>query len=372
MFITLRDWWRQLDHYYWLTAFLAARGAQTHTCRLIAAALASLAGVVIASLGSPAGPHGDVGRLVAIGVAVVCVLMALTWLRQGWPSRAQSTAFVIVSALCIATVCLVQADPVNGMFAATTFAVLSGYIAFFHTPRLMTLNFLVGGATAATLAVRLVGSGDTAIAVSALMFLTVVNFAAPLACQALVHLLGVNVANSDIEPLTGLLNREAFLRAVAALIASRNRDDDRFLVVAIIELDNFGLLTHTDGRVSGARARVAVGQTMRETTRSNAVVAHVPDSEFLIADSFPTSDSSPLVERVLSAIRTTPPRTSASIGVVSIPMQGLAELPPDDLLDELIDIARSAMRYARRAGGDQAHYVISPSLSALDGDEPSR
>lgn len=372
MTITLREWWRQLDHYYWLTAFLAARGAQPRTCRLVAASLAGFAAVVIVSLDSPAGPRGRVGMVVAIGVAVCCVLMALAWLRRGWPTRAQSTAFVIASALCIAAVCLVQTHPINGMLGATTFAVLSVYVAFFHTPRLMVLNFLVAGATTVVLAARLVESGDVALGVSAVIFLAVVNFATPLTCQALVHLLGVNVANADIEPLTGLLNREAFLRTTAAFIASRNRDDDRFLVLAVVELDNFSLLTHTDGRVSGERARVAVGQTMRETTRHNAVVGHVPESEFLIADSFPTSDSSALAERVLSAIRTTPPRTSASVGVVSIPMQGLAELPPDDLLDELIDISRGAMRHARRSGGDQAHYVICPTLTALDGDEPSR
>jgi diguanylate cyclase (GGDEF)-like protein len=369
---TLRDWWRQHDHYYWMTAFLAARGAQTWTCRLIAAALVALAGVVLTSLGSPAGPAGEIGRLVAIGIAVCCVVMALGWLRRGWPSRIQSAAFVTISALCIAAACLVQANAFYGMFGATSFAVLGGYIAFFHTPRLMACHLLVVGTTGTVLAVRLAEAGDVSLAISTLVFLTLVNVTTPLTSQVLVHMLGINVLNGDIEPLTGLLNREAFIQTASAFIAARNRDDDRFFVIVVVDLDNFSLLTQTDGRASGERARVAVGRTMRETTRHNAVLAHVPDSEFLIADSFPTPDSSALVERARSAIKTTPPRTTVSVGVVSTPLRDLAQLPPHDVLEELIDIARSAMRHARRAGGDQAHYVICPSLNAMGGDEPPR
>jgi hypothetical protein len=98
----------------------------------------------------------------------------------------------------------------------------------------------------------------------------------------------------------------------------------------------------------------------------------VPQSEFLIVDSFPTTDSSPLVERVRSAIKVTPPRTSASIGVVSTPMRGLAQHPPYEVLTELIGIARSAVGDARRDGGNQAHYIVCPTLSACEGDEPPR
>lgn len=369
----LRDWWRQPDHYYWLTAFLAARGAQRATCRLVAAALTGFAIVVLVSLGSPAGPVGPTGMVIAVGIALFCLGMAVWWLcRHGWPSSRQSAAFVVSSAICLSAACLIQAEPFNGMFGGTAFAVLAGYIAFFHTPRLMAVNFGIAAATASVLAYRLAAAGDTYLAFSTLAFLTVVTFATPLTCQMLVHLLGINVLNTEVEALTGLLNRQAFDEAAAAFIASRNRDDDRYFVIVLIDLDNFSLLTQAKGRVSGERARVAVAQTLRETTRQSAVLAHVPDSEFLIADSFPTPDSTPLVERVRSAIRTTPPKTSASIGVVSTPMRGLAQHPPQEVIDELIDIARSAMRKARRPGGNQAHFINCPTLSAFDGDEPIR
>ncbi|TFV61106.1 GGDEF domain-containing protein [Mycobacterium sp. PS03-16] len=366
----LREWWRQPDHYYWLTAYLAARGAQRNICRVTAGSLFGFAVVLLVSLASPAGPAGPTGQIVAVAIAVALLAMAAGWLREGWPTQRQSAGFVVLASLCVSASCLIQAEPFNGMFGATTFAVLSGYIAFFHTPRLMAFNFAVALGTATVLAVRLALDSDPALAVSTLVFLTVVNFATPATCQALVHLLGINVLNADIDPVTGLYNREAFDRAVAAFIASRNRDDDRFFVIVVVDLDNFALLTQTKGRQAGDRARVAAAQTLRETTRQSAVIAHLPGSEFLIADSFPTTDSSPLVERVRSAIRTTPPRTSASIGVVSTPMHGLVQRPPYETLDELLEIARGAAQVARRAGGNQAHHVRCPPLRTLEDDEP--
>ena len=155
------------------------------------------------------------------GIAVCCLVMALGWLRRGWPSHTQSAAFVAVSALCIAAACLIQANPFNGMFGATSFAVLGGYVAFYHTPRYLAFNFLVAAVTGVVLAYRVAEAGDTFLAFSTLVFLTVVNFATPFACQTMVHLLGINVLNADIDPLTGLLNREAFYRTAAGFIAAR-------------------------------------------------------------------------------------------------------------------------------------------------------
>ncbi|WP_422745015.1 GGDEF domain-containing protein [Mycobacterium sp. WMMD1722] len=366
----VREWWRQPDHYYWLTAFLAARGAQRATCRLVAVSMAGFAAVLLLSLGSPSGPPEGSQTTVVLVIAAVSLVSALLWLRDSWPTQRQSTYFVLVTAVSISGSCLMQSNPVYGMFSGTTFAILAGYIAFFHTPRLLAANFVLASATAVVVAIRLMTAGDVPLAISTLLFLIVVNIATPFTCQTLVHVLGIDVLNSDIDPLTGLYNREAFQRAVAAFIAARNRDDDRFLVIVVIELDNFALLLQSEGRLAGDRARVATAQTLRETTRQSAVVAHIPGAEFMIADSFPTTDSSPLIERVRSAIRTTPPRTSASIGVVSTPMRGLAQRPPYEVLDELLNIARNAAIIARSQGGNRAHHVECPPLTTLEDDEP--
>jgi diguanylate cyclase (GGDEF)-like protein len=363
---SVRRWWQQPDHYYWLTAFLATRGAQGVTCRVVAVSTFGIGVIAFAMLWSPSGAQGAAAQLLVCAIALACTVMALLWLRRQWPTRGWSGAYVLTTSLCIATVCLIQANPVAGLFGTTAFAALAGYIAFFHTARFLLFNLLVTIAAATALALQVGDQGDAVWAACALAFVTVTNLSVPFACQAVIHLLGIDVLNTEIDPLTGLLNREAFYRTTGEFVAARARVDDCYLVIVLISLDNFTLLLGTDGRVAGDRARVAVAQTLRETTRSNAIVAHIGDAEYLIADTFSTTDSSPLVERVRGAIATTPPRLTASIGVVSTPMRGLADCPPHELMDELVVIAEGAMSDARRAGGNMSRTVLCATPTVLN------
>jgi diguanylate cyclase (GGDEF)-like protein len=361
----LRRWWHHPDHFYWLTAFLAARGAQGVTCRVVAAITFGFGAIPVAMLWSPGGAPAGRAQAIVLAVGLCCLVMALLWLRNHWPTRGWSGAYVVITSLCVATCCLVQQNPVVGIVGTTAFAALAGYVAFFHTARFVTFNFAVTAVTSVVLTLRLADEGDAVWAACALAFVGVVNLSVPFACQAVVHLLGIDVLNTEIDSLTGLLNRDAFYRTTGEFVAARARIDDCYLVIVLVSLDNFTLLTGTDGRVSGERARVAVAQTLRETTRQNAIVAHIGEAEFLIADTFGTTDASPLVERVRSAIATTPPRLTASIGVVATPMRGLADCPPHELMDELVTIAEGAMGDARRAGGNMACTVVCATPTVL-------
>jgi diguanylate cyclase (GGDEF)-like protein len=170
----------------------------------------------------------------------------------------------------------------------------------------------------------------------------------------------------EMEPLTGLLNRDAFYQMAATLLASRSRDDDRYFVVAVINIDSYSALVGVGGSSAGDQPRVDVGRALRESIRHNAVLAHVADAEFLIADSFTAADPSPLVERVRAAIAAMPSHVTASIGALSTPLPPLTRHPPNDVLDEVIAIATSAMYAARRNGGNQPSYVLAPPLTVLD------
>ncbi|WP_193046142.1 GGDEF domain-containing protein [Mycolicibacterium baixiangningiae] len=365
MFQAVRQYWRQPEHFYWLTSFLAARDAQSATCRLIAMFVATLGAVPLAMQWSDAGPQTPLTRGVGGVVTVSCLAMAALWLRRRWPSRRQSALFVAVTSANIAAGCLIMSEPSAGLLLSTGFAVLGAYVALFHTVRYIVLVFSAAEFIGIVLAFRLAETADPIWAVTSLAIVLVVTVAVPFACHLLLYTIDIDVDNADIDPLTGLLNREAFYRA-AGLIVSRSRDDDRRLVLVVINLDNMRLLGETDGELACERARVAIGQTLRETTRHNAFVAHTGDDEYLIADTFSTTDSFPLVERVRKAIAATPPRVTASIGVVSTPMRGLGACPPTDLLDELITIATMSMYDARRAGGNQARYVSCDRPAVLD------
>lgn len=369
MFKAVRHYWLQPEHFYWLTSFLAAREAQTATCRLIALFSAVLGVVPLMMQFSAAGPQEPTARWIGAAVTVGSLLMALGWLRHRWPTPRQSAAFVVITSINLAAACLIMSDPRAGLLLAAGFAVLGGYIALFHTAGYILFSLLVAEATALVLTSRLVDLDDAVFAMTALLIVMTVNVAVPFACHLLLYAFDIDVDNADIDPLTGLLNREAIYRAAGAMVA-RCRDDDKRLVLVLTSLDNMRLLGETDGTVAIDRARVAIAQTLRETTRHNAFVARIGDDDFLIADTFATPDSFPLVERVRKAIAATPPRVTASFGVVSTPMRGLGSCPPGDLLDELIAFASAAMHDARRAGGNQARYVTCDRPTVLGNVDP--
>ncbi len=359
---------RSLNQYYTLTAMLAARGAQTSTSRVIASFLFALGAVVLVVLISPIPLHEPAGTPLLAGVVVACFVTGALWLRHRWPTRTESALLAAGSMIGVPVACLVPADPMYGLMGAPSFALMIGYAALLHGMRLLSAIIAVAVATIGYLAIQ-VGQHDALMAVvSTVMLLLLIAFAA-FSCRLVVRLTGTAVGPDGFEPLTGLLNRESFYEQTATLLASRNRDDDRYLVVALVTIDSFAAMVSVLGNRGGNRARIAAGQALRETVRRNAIVAHIGEAEYLIADTFTTTDPSPLVERVRGAIAGSPTGMTASIGVVSTPLRPLVEAPPHDVLDEIVALATTAMFDARRAGGNQARYVVRPTLSVVDDDD---
>ena len=153
----VRSWARSEDHYYWLTSFLAARGLQQSTCRLIAANMIGLSAIPLILTFSPLGPSGPTDRWLAALVSACAIAMATVWLRHAWPTRFQSQMCVMGGSICIAVVCLIEAHPTLGLMGATTFIVLSAFTALFHDRRLLAFVWTVGAATLVVLATRLGG-----------------------------------------------------------------------------------------------------------------------------------------------------------------------------------------------------------------------
>jgi GGDEF domain-containing protein len=355
---------RRRDQYYWLTSFLAARGIQRTTSRVMAAVTAGLGIVPVLVIGSPLGAQTAAGRIVAVVCTACSLAISGMWLRKRWPSAAESRISVVVATCCVMAACLISDSSIAAILGATTFAVVAAYTALFHAGGLLTV---VGVATAGTLTLRAVriDTEDLGLAlVSALLVAVIVAFVA-FACRTVIWLVDTDILSPDLEPLTGLLNRDGFHDKAATLLSARSRDDDRFVVVAVFNLDSFSLLSGLEGPAGTNQARVDVAQRLRETIRRDCVLAHTAEPEFVVADLFTEADASPMVERLAGTITGPPHHLSASIGVVCAPVRPLVHLPPHEVLDELLTIATSAMYEARRAGGHQIRYVHNPSLTAL-------
>jgi diguanylate cyclase (GGDEF)-like protein len=353
------------DQYYWLTAFLAAAGMRTAVSRTIAAIIVTLGAIPLMLMLTTQGPRSLSGQLLAAGVAVGCGLMGWRWLRPWWPTSTESKLCGVAGTACVAVACLIQANPLVGLLGSSVFAVLNGITALLHSGRLLLVTATVSAVTVAVLAIRLAET-DAPLAVGAVVIVGVSNVFVGVTVRMAMRFVEARMFDPETEPLTGLFTRRAFDEQFATLIGSRSRDDDRYLVVLVANLDGFSVVTGMGGTAASNRARVAVAQRLRETVRRDAVVAHVDEAEFLVADLFPRPDPSPLAERVRGAITSAPLRLSASIGVVSTPLSPLTAVSPVELLDELLGIATAAMNEVRREGGNQVRQVMSPPLSVLD------
>lgn len=352
---------RGSDPYYWITSQLAARGAQKSTTRLVAGIILGLGTVPFALAFSAYGPHGLLRHVVAAAVSVGCVAMGLQWLRPGWPSRELSQFCAVAGTVFIAVSSVLVDNPLIGLIGLSASAVLTFYVALFHSFRILIATWVVYGA-ALLFIVEQLARIDVAVAIAGFTVIALTNLFASLATRIIQRLIQTDLPDLHLEPVTGMLNAEGFREQMATLLGARSRDDDRFLVLVLVRID--GPLSEA------ADSRVALAQSVREAVRREAVVAHPRDNQFLIADLFTDVDPSPLSVRLQLAVANSPARATASIGVVSTPLGQLTSHPPGEVLDELMTIASEAMSEARAAGGNQARHAIEPRLTVF-GEDPT-
>lgn len=345
------------DQYYAVTSRLAARGHQQTTMRVVACGILMLG--LPAALAAP-NPHASVwsgGSLAFLLIALGSVILAAPWLRYRWPRRGVSAAVVAIGSVVLALGSSQAADPFAGLLISTAFVFILGYAALFHGAQVQAFVAASSALTVLTLSLR-IAAGDIPTAVAVTVPVVMVNLVAAIGGRILAGLISDGGARTDVEPLTGLLTRDGFDEMVATLLGARNRDDDRYLVIAVTTIDTFAPLRSLQGSRAADRARIAVGQALRETVRRDALIAHVGDAEFLVADTFTAPDPTPLAERIRGAVAATPQGVTASVGVVSAPLRPLVDRPPNEVLEKVIALGTTAMHRARSRGGNQYDLVL--------------
>jgi diguanylate cyclase (GGDEF)-like protein len=347
----VKRWWRQPDHFDWFSVYVRTRGLQPVWRAGIACSVAVLAALPLVVLTRPVLPHTSFAVIVAPITGTVGVMLALLWVIR-WPTRRQSLFFSSISTICMAAASVVQGDPRAGLLGCTAFAVLGGYIAFFHTAPYMLANFLVASVTAAILALRLAASYDIVLAGCAWILVVLLNVAFPFAVQSLVHALGIDLRNSSLDPLTGLFNRRAFYQEAHALLL-RQRDGRTYLGVAMLDLDNFKRVNDTAGHTVGDRVLTEVGDVLRAQCRPASVIGRIGGEEFVIADTAASPTFHAMAERIRLAVEAIPYPVTVSVGTASAALA--ATYHPDErpLIGRLLASADTAMYEAKRAGGNR-------------------
>jgi diguanylate cyclase (GGDEF)-like protein/PAS domain S-box-containing protein len=159
---------------------------------------------------------------------------------------------------------------------------------------------------------------------------------------------------ADHDPLTGLLNRRAFVRELSDRIVQARRYGGGGAVL-FIDIDDFKQVNDTLGHSVGDQAVAGVARVVEQQVRETDVLARLGGDEFgVLLPSATLSEAEALAARLLGAVRELDPlvpsgrRLTVSIGVAEF-VEPSAEMSADDLLIE----SDLAMYAAKEAGKDR-------------------
>ncbi|CAA0134483.1 putative signaling protein [Mycolicibacterium vanbaalenii] len=349
----LQRWWREPDRFDWTTEFLAQRGLLRSAQTVLASVSGSAALVPLTFLGSLRSPPVT---LVALGVvgAILTVGMTAVWLTR-WPTRRQSAVAIVTGTLFVAIWSLCQPTAAVSLLACTATAVTGGYIAFFHSTKLLVFNFVVAVAITTTASWRLAAQEGVGTAVAAFWLILFLNSTVPVAIRGMARAMGAYAMRSDADPLTGLLNRRGFADRVFRQIRT-SQDAEGHLALVMVDLDDFKRVNDTHGHAAGDRALTAVAELLRQHSPSNAAICRAGGEEFLIAVSTDPGHTDPLAAQLCAAIAALPHEVTASIGISTMPLETLRSRDTGPRLDDLIAAADAAMYAAKRNGGNQVKH----------------
>jgi len=344
---------RQADQYDWISAYLYDRGLQGLWRVTIFIATVLLAASTALMTFSPEGPGSRLTTIICFVAAGSATGAAVPFLLH-WPTRRQSMVFSLVSTATIAAAALSFTNPYVGLMGCATFAVIGGFVAYFHTRWEVVLNGGVAAICAAVLAGRVVAdTGDIYLAAAAVAIVAALNIGLPFGIESLVRTLRVDLRSSGRDPLTGLHNRRSFHYSAYELIM-RHHGTGAHLIITMIDLDNFKQLNDTHGHAAGDAALIGVSAALEKTCRRSAVIGRAGGEEFLIADVVRQPAPEIHAEQLRQAIADTPAPVTASVGTASAPLDGDAAAPNLQLIDDLIRAADDAMYQAKRAGGNRS------------------
>ncbi|HET6735399.1 GGDEF domain-containing protein [Mycobacterium sp.] len=235
-------------------------------------------------------------------------------------------------------------------------AITGAYIAFFHSIKLLVANLAVALAVAIATAVRIAHETSLAEALTAVWLISLLNAVVPLTVRGTAQAMGAYAVLSDEDPLTGLLNRRGFIDAIMNQLAFR-RPSDSHLTVMMVDLDNFKVVNDTRGHAAGDRALLAVAELLRQDAPQSAAICRAGGEEFLVCFISASADARDIAAPLCTSIARLPQTITASIGVASAELNGLANSDGRQLIERVIAAADSAMYGAKRNGGNQIQHA---------------
>jgi len=165
------------------------------------------------------------------------------------------------------------------------------------------------------------------------------------------------------DPLTGLYNRNYFVRLLGEFIRNA-QEDDKIVSVMIVDIDDFRKVNDGMGMVAGDELVQQLGSVLKELSNANVIVGHVNSDIYSIAIYEPKNDFT--VDSIYQRIQTRLRRpfylsNGAEINVtVSVGVASYPEASKDAV--ELINCAEIVMFRGKSLGKNLIQYFDTPIL----------
>jgi diguanylate cyclase (GGDEF)-like protein len=163
-------------------------------------------------------------------------------------------------------------------------------------------------------------------------------------------------SQAAFDPITGLLNRAAFLRQSSAELERARRASAPLSLIAL-DIDNFKNITDIHGEEIGNEILQVVAQTIREKSRPYDCIGRWMGVEFVaLFSGVIGADAEKIAERIILGVRgahievqkDTQLDVKMSAGISSV-----ARISASTEVESLIEQSRQALARAKEAGGNQ-------------------
>lgn len=162
-------------------------------------------------------------------------------------------------------------------------------------------------------------------------------------------------ASSDLDPLTGLHNRQVMARELERE-RSRALRASRPCCLALADLDHFKVVNDTYGHAGGDRVLVAAAECFLSALRPYDTVYRYGGEEFLFCLPDAAADiAHKVLERVLGELRSKSIMVREGITVSVTCSFGVAQVDADATIDEVIERADQALYRAKSDGRDRVY-----------------
>ncbi|WP_158636018.1 GGDEF domain-containing protein [Tsukamurella sputi] len=352
-------WWRggpdyrERIEYFTNRTLLRGFRSVVSVCALLLGAMS--AALLFVDMGGSVSTSPDTARLIRAAGAAVGLFWAVRWQVGAVPSERCAGAFVLTSTMSIVAVSWADVELMAGVAGLSAIALVATFTAFMLSPlHLVAQSAVSAGALVLFVPPLVVEYGWVMTAIKFAM-LAVVTVGVPACVQIGIAFLSQDAADSDSDPLTGVLNRRGFRRGCHRGILQHAAGRRRVPVaVMVVDVNDFKTVNDALGHDTGDAVLVRVAAVLRDVVPT-AVVARIGGDEFAVAlagalavDHASIADT---LQREIGKVTVVEgAAVTASIGVAL----GTVRVDDRDGVELLLAEADEAMYRAKRAAHGEA------------------